>query len=261
MEAREFKLRSDQVVRYLGHLGDDKTIVEDARTSVRTQGGPRSTDRSLSEKDKNLISDLLAFGHASTLRGSILKVEVETTIAMQRQMRTHWVGNKQLWPDVNFDFEESDFLGFNDQSGKYARYQPMFYVPPIELTRMEVDNFRPMAPEYRPATEEEYDAIVQIAALSCRRDWETYLELNNRGLSREISRMYLPTALYVSGVITANLNAWFGLISKRIDHVGNHMVTKPQAEFQAIAEQVEALIKELWPEAHSLWEQSGRGRL
>ena len=242
-------------------MGDDKDVVEDARTSVRTKGGKRSENRDLTDRDENLIKELMAYGHASTLRGCVLKVEVETTIAMQRQIRTHWVGNKQIWPDVNFDFDETDFLGFNDQSGKYARYEPTFYVPTLEMTRVEVDGFKPMKPEYQSATEDQYNAMVQLMAFSYRRDWESYVSLNEMGVSREITRLLLPGGIYVAGRITANLNGWLGLISKRIDHPDNVMVTKPQAEFQDIAEQVEAIIQERWPKVHEIWSKNGRTRM
>lgn len=258
MDQQAVNIRSDHKVIYLNHMGDDKEIVEDARTSLRSNMVGRSMDRNLSAKDTERISDFIRFRHASTLRGSVLKLGIETTIAMQRQLRTHWVGNKQAWAD--WEWEENDIFGFNDQSGKFARYKPTFYVPSFEMSRIEVDGFNPMKPEYRQCTPEEYEILKQLMVMEYTNVWNTYQALNNRLYSRELTRMIIPEGMYVAGRMTLNLNAAFGLMSLRIDHPENITTTKPQAEIQQIAEGIEEIVKKLWPAAHQAWNENGRTR-
>lgn len=241
--------RSDLTVRYVNHMGDDLEIIEDARTSLRKVGKPgRSDDRTLSESQASRLTDFFQYRHSSTLRGCILKVEVEVPIFVQRQLRTHWVGFNQRWND----------FAFNDQSGKYARYTPVFWMP--RTMRMEED-FTPMTPTFRDATpDEEIPAFVALKG-GYEMAWLHYQRLINLGVAREIARSVLPEGLYVSGRITGNLNAWFGLLSLRIDHPDNAVATYPQLEIQQVAEQVEELIKTHWPAAHAAWVASGRTRL
>lgn len=259
------EFRSDHKVTYINHMGDDLEIVEDARTSLRKIGDNkplRNDDRTLTDRDYERILDFMKFRHSSTLRGNILKVEVETTISMQRQMRTHWVGNRQLWPDMNIEWfwEESDILGFNDQSGKFSIYKPIFYIPSRDLARVERDDFKPMTPTYRRASPNEYDKMKAILEKSHQQSWEAYQELLKIGVSREIARDVIPGAMFVSGRITMNLNAAFGLMSLRIDDPDNLTETKPQAEIEVIARGIESIVKEHWPVAHSVWKTLGRTR-
>jgi len=246
-------------------MGDDLEIVEDARTSIRKPGSsksPRNPIRDLKEKDFQRIDDFMLYRHASTLRGCIIKVEIETTIAMQRQIRTHWVGNRQMWPDVNLSewfWEESDLLGFNDQSGKYSKYKPVFYIPSFEDMRIETKPFDPMSPTYeRIHSVEEYLNYADAMTKNYDVAWNTYENLLNKGLSREIARFALPEGIFVAGRLTMNLNAAFGMLSKRIDNPDNKTVTHPQLEIQQIAEQIEDIIKGIWPAAHASWVRNGR---
>lgn len=247
--------RSDLTVRYLAHMGDDLSIVEDARTSLRKPGKPRAnaTVRDLSANDRQRIDDFFRYRHASTLRGCVLKVELEVPIFVQRQLRTHWVGFNQYWPTG-----ENDWLGFNDQSGKYARYTPHVWMP--VAFRQEAPGFDPMQPTFVDADDTVDEALSSTLRAGYQAAWDAYEELIATGVSREIARAVLPEGLYVAGRITANLNGWLGLLSLRIDHPDNQVPTYPQLEIQQVAEQIEALIKALWPAAHAAWELHGRTR-
>lgn len=246
-------LRSDITVRHIAHMGDDLSIVEDARTSLRKAGKPRvdAEVRTLSDSEQARLRDFFAYRHASTLRGCVLKVEVEVPIFVQRQLRTHWVGFNQHWPAG-----ENDWLGFNDQSGKYARYTPQFWAP--YAFRQEADGFDPMRPAFADHADDE--ACMTDLRAAYEASWTAYQALLARNVSREVARAVLPEGLYVAGRITANLNAWFGLLSLRIDHPANTIATYPQLEIQQFAEQVERILKGLWPHAHAAWQATGRTR-
>lgn len=251
----DIKFRSDIVVRLIDYMGDDKSIIEDARTSVRKAGKlvADSDDRTLTTSESNRIGDFLMHRHASVLRGCVMKVEVEAPIFVQRQLRTHWVGFSQLWANG-----ENDWLGFNDQSGKFARYRPEFWIP--EVMRYEGESFDPMNPCFVERSDDTDLAHEQLIKKTYVDIWESYQELIDSGVAREIARSILPEGTYVAGRITANLNAWFGLMSLRIDHQDNAVATYPQLEIQQFAEQVERLISRQWPVAHRWWSESGRGR-
>lgn len=253
--AFEPRFRSDIVVRAIDWMGDDKSIIEDARTSVRKPGKPiAATDnRSLTESEDARIGDFLMHRHASVLRGCVLKVEVEAPIFVQRQLRTHWVGFSQLWANG-----ENDWLGFNDQSGKFARYRPDFWIP-YEV-RFEQEQFDPMNPAFVSRNDGEDMSAIEIMRHGYMSAWNHYSTLIENGVAREIARSILPEGTYVAGRITANLNGWLGLMSLRIDHHQNAVATYPQLEIQMFAESVEEIVKSIWPVAHRWWSASGRVR-
>lgn len=256
LQALEPVFRSDIVVRFIDAMGDDKAVIEDARTSIRRAGDKftvRSESRDISQREYDRIGDFLEYRHASVLRGCVLKVEVEAPIFVQRQLRTHWVGFSQNWAHG-----ENDWLGFNDQSGKYARYRPEFWLP--EEMRYEVEDFDPMNPTFE--RNETYDDLAHIKTMkhSYLSSWNHYLALIENGVAREVARSILPEGTYVAGRITANLNAWLGLMSLRIDNEKNQVKTSPQKEIQDFALKVEELISERWPAVFTWWEQFGRTR-
>jgi len=252
--------RSDFTVIELGHFGDDKEIVEDARTSVRRAGHsapPRADDRTLTDADRALLRELLAHGHASVLRGCILKVHLEVPIFLQREIRTHWVGMKQTWAP----FDESDFLGFNDQSGRYRTYAPIFWLPRPERPLLEPPDFTPMAAQAVPAPSELVTNWIAQLRESYRVAWETYKELRAAGVAREVARTILPEGTYVAGRITANVNAWLGFLALRTRDPGAAIPSFPQLEMDELARQIERIIAQRWPAAYEAWSELGRRRL
>lgn len=249
----EIVFRSDMVVREVDAMGDDWSILDDARTSIRRPG--RQTmpagDGALTDGQRARLQDFFRLRHASVLRGCVLKVEVEVPIYIQRQLRTHWVGMAQNW-------SENDWLGFNDQSARYSRQAPHVWVP--DTVRLEPPGFNPMTPTFLTLPDVEAESARFWMRESYAKAIENYRRLIDCGIAREQARAVLPEGLYVAGRITANLNAWFGLMSMRIDDPANATPTHPQAEIQDVAAQVEDIVAERWPAAHAAWVAAGRGR-
>lgn len=240
--------RSDMGVRLVRKMGDDLSIVEDARTSLRAPGKALKTPTEISDRHRELLRDFFRLGHASTLRGCALTVELEVPLFVQRELRTHWVGNHQLW--------DNDVLGFNDQSGRYRKYEPVFWLPNRPF--LEAEGFDPMTPRFKEGGDEHLlrDEMWKSYVIA----WETYERLLEKGVAREVARGVLPQAIYVAGRMTMNLNAAFGLLSMRIAHPLNSRETYPQREIEEVALKLEAIVQEGWPEAHQAWQDVGRTR-
>ena len=268
----DITLRSDMLVEVLDVMGDDWTILQDARESLRsarktgsdpnrdqgleteaTNDRPRSQ---LTDRDRRLLRDFFRLGHASTLRGCILKVRLEVPIFIQREIRTHWVGMKQHWVEA----EESDWLGFNDQSGRYRTYRPIFWVPKPSRPFQEADGFTPMQPAFIHPGPDAYEHLIQQMIHSYHVAWTAYQRLLASGVAREVARSLMPEGTYVSGRITANLNAWFGFIAVRTKHPASIRPSFPQREIEDVASQIEAAIERYWPEAYQAWLEGGRCR-
>ena len=254
----EIELRSDMTVRLVRAMGDDKSIVEDARTSLRAPGKSRadSGSRELNERDRILLREFFSLGHASTMRGCALTVELEVPLFVQRELRTHWVANRQTWSD----FEENDILGWNDQSGRYRKYEPVFWVPRYDRVMIEPGQFDPMKPVLELPERDQRRYFDECLSSHYGLAWSMYQNLLEANVAREVARAVLPQAIYVAGRMTMNLNAAFGLMALRIDHPDNARQTYPQREIQEVAEEIEAIVAKRWPEAHKAWTETGRIR-
>lgn len=242
------RYRSDMGVRLIRSMGDDLAIIDDARTSLRAPEDHRPPPQNLKDRHRDLLREFFRLGHASTLRGCVITVELEVPLFVQRELRTHWVGNHQLW--------DGDILGWNDQSGRYRKYEPVFWVPNRPF--MEPEGFNPMTPQFVEGTQERRDEALLALMDGYEQLWQVYEGLIEHGIAREVARSVLPQGIYVAGRMTLNANAAFRMMSLRINHPDNARPTYPQREIQEVAMRLEELVREWLPETHAAWVETGR---
>lgn len=219
--SKKIELYSDQIgfVEYIKHVGDDLTIVNAARVST----GKVSNE--LNERDKKLLDFLIRSGHTSTLEHNILTVRCKVPLFVSKQHMRHRTQS------------------YNEISRRYTAEQIEFYIP---------DSLRPQDKKNRQATlSEEYNPVLDLTGLNaidslkehCQKSLSIYNELIDKGVGRELARMYLPQNLYTSYWATANLHNWMSFISKR-------MHEDAQYEIKVLAAGVFEMIKDLWPAAY-----------
>jgi thymidylate synthase (FAD) len=206
-------------VEYIQHTGDDLTIVNAARVST----GKESL--SFEEKDRKLLDFLIRSGHTSTLEHNILTVRCKVPIFISKQHMRHRTQS------------------YNEISRRYTAEQIEFYIP---------DSLRPQDKKNRQATlMEDYNPLLESTGFDainslkqhCENSKKVYDEMIQKGIGREMARMYLPQNLYTTYWATANLNNWMDFISKR-----SH--DDAQYEIRQLAGGVEKIVKDLWPFAH-----------
>lgn len=206
-------------VEYIQHTGDDLTIVNAARVST----GKESL--SFEEKDRKLLDFLIRSGHTSTLEHNILTVRCKVPIFISKQHMRHRTQS------------------YNEISRRYTAEQIEFYIP---------DSLRPQDKKNRQATlMEDYNPLLESTGFDainslkqhCENSKKVYDEMIQKGIGREMARMYLPQNLYTTYWATANLNNWMDFISKRSHN-------DAQYEIRQLASGVEKIVKDLWPFAH-----------
>ena len=206
-------------VEYIQHVGNDLTIVNAARVST----GKESVN--FEEKDRKLLDFLIKSGHTSTLEHNILTVRCKVPMFISKQHMRHRTQS------------------YNEISRRYTAEQIEFYIP---------DSLRPQDKKNRQATlMEEYNPLLETTGfdainslrLHCENSKKVYDEMIQKGVGREMARMYLPQNLYTTYWATANLNNWMDFVSKR-SHID------AQYEIRQLAEGVEKIIRDLWPFAY-----------
>jgi thymidylate synthase (FAD) len=209
-------------VEYIQHMGHDLTIVNAARAST----GKESTV--FEEKDKKLLDFLIRSGHTSTLEHNLLTVRCKVPLFVSKQHMRHRTQS------------------YNEISRRYTAEQIDFYFPQA---------LRPQDKKNRQATlQEDYNPTLDSTGLTasdslqqhCETSLKVYQEMIDKGIGRELARMYLPQNLYTTYWATANLHNWMSFIEKR-DHID------AQLEIRQLAQGVSQIIQELWPQAHEAY--------
>ncbi len=209
-------------VEYVQHMGQDLTIVNAARAST----GKESTE--FNERDKKLLDFLIKSGHTSTLEHNLLTVRCKVPLFVSKQHMRHRTAS------------------YNEISRRYTAEQIEFYYP---------ESLRPQDKKNRQATlNEDFNPILDSTGLTAaesllkhsEESLKVYQEMIDKGIGRELARMYLPQNLYTTYWATANLHNWMGFISKR-DHID------AQLEIRVLAQGINKIIQDLWPQAHAAY--------
>lgn len=224
----EIKYRSDMGVELVDHMGSDETVARAARVST-------GNDEILPEKMQGLINYLVREGHTSTLEHCLVTFRVEVPIMVAREWMRHRTQS------------------FNEISGRYAKLEPVFYVPSEDRPLVNAGSgAHPnlVAGEHRTT----YLMAVDLMVESFEAAWEAY-EYMTAGhpefddiIANEVARNVLPVSTYTRFYATANLNNWFKFLSLRNGEQGH-----PQYEIVEAAKKVEAIISDLYPLSYAAW--------
>lgn len=224
-------------VDYIGHMGDDLTVVNAARVSFDKQSeweydhefGPY-----LGEKDAKLINYLAKHKHMSPFGHCFVSVRVTAPVFVARQLVKH------------------EYLRMNEISRRYVDSEPEFYPQPD--WRGKAKNKKqgssldivtdPYIVEYRMSESGEaipfhinYDVLMDL----CKK---FYLEAVNKydSVAPEQARMVLPQSMMTSWYWSGSLDAFANMYNLRSKE-------DSQWETRQIANQIGDIISPLFPVA------------
>lgn len=210
------EFRSDMRVTLIDSMGSDRSIAEAARVSTRTDD--------LGRPHEGLVRRLWRDGHTSPFEQCELKVRVEVPLFVAREWHRH---RTQM---------------FNEVSGRYAELAPVFYVPGDD--RPLVQTGKSMDYQREAGTWKQLEEVILAHEGMARVGWAHYRSLLEAGVAREVARGVLPVSLFTTFYAKASLLNWFRFIELRTDE-------SALWEIRRAAEQVEAMVKGVWPVAHT----------
>ena len=231
-------LRSDIEVQLVQAAGDDASIVWAAKVSTQ---GERSLAEFQADPDKSagLIRYLLRNRHGTPFEHNSMTFYVRAPIFVYREWHRHRVG-----------------FSYNEESGRYTKLQPEFYVPARERNLMQVG--KPGHYEFVPGTDEQYAALIERDRALYQQAYDTYEASLEDGVAREVARTVLPVAIYSSMYVTLNLRSAFSFLSLRTKREDTAFPSYPQREIEMAAEKVEAVVAERFPIAYAAFNEFGR---
>lgn len=221
----EIAIRSDMGVELIQTWGDDALVAKAARVST-------GRDQIENSKISGLINYLVSEGHHSTLEHCGLTFRFEAPLFVLGQFVRH----RHISPNV--------------QSGRYAKFEPVFYLPSPE--RPLVNAGTSARPELVPSGSAEVVTNSRFRQIQSAEDaYFYYQQLLEMGVANEVARNVLPQSTYTSWYASANLRAWLHFLGLRNGSFGH-----PQYEIADLAEQVEEHFEEHFPLVYAAWEKS-----
>ena len=202
-------------VERLQYMGQDLTVVNAARASLNVES------KTMSERDKKLLSFLAKSGHTSTAEHNTITFRIKVPLFIARQHMRHRA------------------FSYNEISRRYTAEAIELYFP--KKLRAQDEKNRQTSLE----TEDTF-AVNGVCGLSriksCAQSAvELYTGLIDAGVAREQARMILPQNLYTTYWATGNLHNWINSFVCKRDH------KDAQWEMRLLAQAVNKILTQTWP--------------
>jgi len=213
---KEYPVLDKGFVRLVDYFGGDQRIVQSARVSYGE--GTKTVSQ-----DGALIDYLLRHQHTSPFEQVVMTFHVKMPIFVARQWVRHRTGR------------------MNEVSGRYSIMKDEFYVPAEDkVAPQSTDNKQGRATE--AFDKETADKIITQLEEGQKAAYESYNELIDSGLAREIARINLPLSLYTEFYWEMDLHNLFHFLKLRLD-------SHAQYEIRVYAEVILEMCRKVAPMA------------
>ncbi len=219
-DARYTEYLDHGFVGLINHMGSDETIEFATRMSYG-EGTRAVSDR------RNLIRYLVRHYHTSPLEMGELVFHIKLPIFVMRQLVRHRTAS------------------LNEYSARYSELTDEIYVIPEE--RVQEQSATNKQGSGDAMGEDEAERIIQAIQKSHAISLDTYRELLDSGLSRELARGVMPVNGYTEVVWKIDLNNFFKTAFLRLDK-------HAQEEVRVLLEIAFSLAKPLFPIAFQAFE-------
>jgi thymidylate synthase (FAD) len=212
-------------VRLDDAMADDLSVVNGARVSFARR------KEEMDESDEGLIRFLMRDRHGTPFEHNSFRFHIRCPIFVAREWMRHRVGS------------------FNEFSLRYAKATDDFYVPAPEDVRSQVGkpgaySFEAVSDEVAEETREKLQAVYEHA-------YETYQELVELGVARELARCALPVGAYTEFYWTVNARSLMNFLSLRNAETA-------QREIRRYAQACEMFLEQKMPITYAAFVSGGR---
>jgi thymidylate synthase (FAD) len=230
--------RSDVDVELVQFTGDDTSLCNAARVSTL---GERAQGEGCPTKNAGLINYLMRDKHGSPFEHGSMTFMIKAPIFVFREFQRHRVG----W-------------SYNEESGRYRRLDPVFYIPGPERNLVQVG--KPGAYTFQPGSYQQHAAVTGDLKRISIEAYNTYLRMLEPpfSIAREVARMALPLNIFSSMYATCNPRSLMHFLALRTHRPDATFVSNPQREIEMVAEKMEDAFKGLYPTTWKAFEENGR---
>ncbi|WP_372463323.1 FAD-dependent thymidylate synthase [Actinospica acidithermotolerans] len=236
-EASEIRFRSDVTVELVKSSASDADVLFAARVST---AGEKSLEEvgADAERSAGLINYLMRDRHGSPFEHNQFTFYVSAPIFVFREFMRHRT------------------FSYNEESGRYRRLEPVFYVP--GAGRKLVQEGKPGRYVFVDGSPEQHALVEQTTRRVCGEAYRGYLEMLEAGVAREVARGVLPVSIYSTMYATCNARALMNFLSLRTKREDSTFPSFPQREIEMVAERMEEHFAAAMPLTHAAWNRNGR---
>lgn len=218
------KLLDHGFIRFIDHMGDDLSIVRNARVSYDAEWRAGEDKGS----DAKLINYLYTNGHNTPFEAVTFTFEIKAPIFVFRQWHRHRTQS------------------YNELSARYKELPEEFYIPDVnQITTQSKDN-KQMRTEIQNKHAEYFR---QALRNQCEHNFKCYKDALADGIPRELARCFLSVNTYSHMFATMNLNNLFKFLGERL-HI------HAQYEIRVYAQEMLEMIRPIVPVAVKVFEDS-----
>lgn len=233
----ELRFRSDVTVELVKSSAADADVLFAARVSTAGEQSLAQVGAD-AERSSGLINYLMRDRHGSPFEHNSFTFFVSAPIFVFREFMRHRT------------------FSFNEESGRYRRLEPVFYVPGPD--RMLVQEGKPGRYVFVDGSAEQHKLVQEATRAVCANAYAAYLEMLEAGIAREVARGVLPVSIYSSMYATCNARALMHFLSLRTKREDSAFPSFPQREIEMVAERMEALFAERMPLTYAAFNRNGR---
>jgi thymidylate synthase (FAD) len=233
----EVRFRSDVTVELVKSSAADADVLFAARVSTAGEQSLAEVG-SDAERSAGLINYLMRDRHGSPFEHNSFTFFVSAPIFVFREFMRHRT------------------FSYNEESGRYRRLEPVFYVPGAD--RKLVQEGKPGRYVFVDGTAEQQKLVDEATRAVCTGAYQAYLEMLEAGIAREVARGVLPVSIYSSMYATCNARALMHFLSLRTKREDSTFPSFPQREIEMVAERMEAIFANAMPLTYAAFNRNGR---
>lgn len=211
-------------VRLDASMADDLSVVNSARVSFA-----QSSDK-LDESGVGLINFLMRERHGTPFEHNSFRFHIKCPVFVAREWFRHRIGS------------------FNEFSARYSTVGNEFFQPSLEDVRTQVG--KPGSYSFEPVSEEKAAMALQEIRKVNEFAYETYENLVNQGIAKELARVVLPVSMYTQFYWTVNARSIMNFLSLRTSETA-------QRDIREYAKRVEEHFADQMPATYKAWVENG----
>lgn len=233
-------------VKLVQQMGGDSMVVAAAKVATSGDECLKFTD---GDANFGLINYLMKHRHGTPFEHSALTFFVHAPIFVWREWHRHRIG-----------------FSYNEESGRYKKLEPVFYVPSRGRPMFCVEGWKPGRPKFLAIHEtedpakasEKYERLIENLEHSYRIAYGHYEENLAMGFDPGLARDCLPVGIFSSCWVTCNPRSLMAFISLRTHEPTAKAVSYPLYEIEVAARACEAILAEGWPLTYKAFIENGR---
>jgi thymidylate synthase (FAD) len=215
-------------------MASDQMVIQAARVSTASKVTIGDT---FEAKDVGLINYLMRDRHGSPFEHNAFTFYIEAPLFVFREFQRHRIAS------------------YNEESGRYKKLEPVFYVPPIYRKLIQVG--KAGAYTFEEGTAKQYLATQDTLIDNSAQAFSRYEQLLEQGVAREVARMVLPLNIYSSMYVTMNARSLMNFLSLRSLEQGTYP-SFPQVEISWVADEMEAIFARKMQITYKAFIENGR---